>query len=186
MTNPEDRELAAGGLKLPGIVVRMDHVAIAVSDLAGAVHLYQDVLGGTFIAGGDDESLGIRTAQFRFPPGVKVEFLTPLNEDSYLQRYLSKHGSGFHHLTCFVEDVEVAAKSLEDAGYEVVDTDLTKPGWRETFVRPRSGFGALLQLAESDHEWSVPALPGATADDVLAGRVEWKSARPQFKTTPDA
>lgn len=181
MTSTDDVATPVGDMDLPGLVVRMDHVAIAVSDLEGAVRLYQDVLGGTFIAGGDDESLGIRTVQLRFPPGTKVEFLTPIGEDSYLQRYLDKHGSGFHHLTCFVEDVPTAVRSLEDAGYEVVDTDLTKPGWRETFVRPRSGFGALLQLAESDHEWSTPALPGATAADVIAGRLEWKGARPQFK-----
>lgn len=182
MASPTDEALSLNAFQLPGLVVRLDHVAIAVSDLAGAVRLYQDVLGGTFIAGGDDEALGIRTVQLRFQPGVKVEFLTPLDENSYLQRYLKKYGSGFHHLTCFVENVPAAVLALEEAGYEVVDTDLTKPGWRETFVRPRSGFGALLQLAESDHEWTTPALPGATAEDVLAGRLEWKGARPQFKT----
>lgn len=186
MVNGSETDVAAATTAtrdaLAGIVERVDHVALAVDDLAGAIRLYHDVLGGQLIAGGDDEGLRIRTVQLRFPPGVKIELLSPLDETSYLAGYLAKHGPGFHHLTCFVRSVPEAVDRLTEAGFEVVDTDLgSKPGWRETFVRPSSGFGALVQLAESDLEWSQPLLPDATVDDVLAGRVVWNDARPVFR-----
>ncbi|EHK82451.1 VOC family protein [Saccharomonospora azurea] len=167
---------------LGGLVERLDHVAVAVHDLAAPCTLFLDVLGGVLIAGGDDEELGIRTVQVRFPPGSKVELLQPLDENSYLSAYLAKHGPGFHHLTCFVADVEDAARTLEDAGFHTVDTRSGTNFWDETYIRPSSGFGTLIQLASSPLSWSEPCMPeGATVADVLAGRIAWNQARPQWK-----
>ena len=166
----------------PGIVRKFDHVAIAVHDLAEAVPLYHGVLGGELIAGGDDEGLRLRTLQLRFAPGTKVELMQPLDRGSYLATYLDKHGQGFHHMTCIVDDVSEAVARLEAAGFETVDTDLSsKPSWQETFVRPKSAFGTLLQLARTELEWGRPLVPGATVDDVVAGRLVWNGARPHFR-----
>lgn len=173
---------AGGGPATDALVRRLDHVAVAVPDLAAAAGLFHDVLGGEFIAGGDDERLRLRTLQLRFPPGVKVELLAPLDETSYLHRYLQRHGPGFHHMTCFVPDVADAVTRLAGAGFEVVDTDLTAEHWRETFIRPSSGFGTLIQLASTDLEWEQPIVPaGATVADVLAGRLLWNAARPHWR-----
>jgi len=167
-----------------GIVRRFDHVAVAVRDLAAASRLFLDLLGGELIAGGDDGSLGIRTMQLRFPPGVKIELLTPLDETSYLQAYLDKHGEGFHHMTCMVDDVEDAARRLGEAGIDTVDTRSGTGVWDETYVRPSSGLGTLVQLATSPLVWTEPLMPeGATAADVLAGRMAWNDARPGWKET---
>lgn len=165
-----------------GLVTRFDHVAIAVHDLAAAVPLYVDLLGGRLIAGGDDENLRIRTVQLRFPPGVKIELLQPLDESSYLARYLAKHGPGFHHMTCFVRDVSEAARRLDTAGFETVDTRTGTGYWDETFIRPSAAFGTLVQLSDSPLTWTEPVMPeGATVADVLAGRIAWNDARPQWK-----
>lgn len=165
-----------------GIVRRFDHVAVAVRDLDAASRLFIDLLGGELIAGGDDDAIGIRTMQLRFPPGVKVELLTPLDETSYLQAYLDKHGEGFHHMTCMVDDVQDAAQRLEEAGFGTVDTRTGTDFWNETFIRPSSAFGTLVQLADSPLEWTEPVMPeSATAADVLAGRISWNEARPRWK-----
>ena len=161
------------------IVRRADHVALAVGDLAAACHLYGEVMGGELIAGGDDARLGVRTAQYRFPPGVKVELLQPTRDDSFLRTYIDKHGPGFHHLTFFVHDVAEVAARLEAAGYEVVDTDQSRPYWHETFLRPRSGFGALLQLATPDPPGG-PFRADITVEDILAGRLVWHRAQPRL------
>ena len=53
---------------------------------------------------------------------------------------------------------------------------------KETFVRPSSAFGTLLQLASTDLQWAQPVMPdGAGVDDVLAGRIAWNDARPIWK-----
>ncbi|MBB3665548.1 MULTISPECIES: VOC family protein [Prauserella salsuginis group] len=167
-----------------GLVTRFDHIAVAVPDLAPAAALYADLLGGTLIAGGDDDRLGLRTVQLRFPPGVKVELLSPLHPESYLAAYLDRHGPGFHHMTCFVRDVTEAARRLEEAGFRTVDTRTGTGWWDETFIRPSSGFGTLVQLTDSPLSWSEPVMPdGAGIADVLAGRIEWNEARPRWKAT---
>jgi methylmalonyl-CoA/ethylmalonyl-CoA epimerase len=152
-------------------VRRFDHVAIAVRDLARAAELYGDVLGGELVRGGDDLELGIRTMQFKLPPGVKVELLTPIG-DSYLARYLDKHGEGFHHATIFVADIHAAVAELGEWGFEVVDFDPAMPTWQEVFVRPSSGFGALLQVVATTSDWSRPT-EGITREAILAGEWRW-------------
>ena len=150
-------------------VQKFDHIGIAVRDLARAAELYGDVLGGELVRGGDDLELGLRTMQFKFPPGIKVELLTPIG-DSYLARYLDKHGEGFHHATIFVPDVHQAVAELESPGFEVVDFDATMDTWQEVFVRPASGFGALLQIVSSVSDWASP-VPGMTRDGRPCRRV---------------
>jgi methylmalonyl-CoA/ethylmalonyl-CoA epimerase len=152
-------------------VQHFDHIAIAVHDIARAAELYGDALGGQLVRGGDDYELGIRTMQFKLPPGIKVELLTPIG-DSYLARYLDKHGEGFHHATIFVADVHAAVTEMESRGFEIVDFDPSMDTWQEAFVRPSSGFGALLQLVASVSEWSTPIV-GMTREGILAGEWRW-------------
>lgn len=149
----------------------IDHIAIATADLPGAVHLFCDVLGGRFVLRGDDAVKSIRTVQVQFPH-VKLELMAPLDEGSYLHRYLQRHGPGFHHMTIFVDDLFQAVREVAEQGYETVDLNPSHPAWREAYIRPRSGFGTLLQLVQTDRRWDVTK-PGMTAADVLAGRIVW-------------
>src|SRR5690606_20774805 len=124
-------------------VQRVDHIAIAVADLRPAIALFQGVFGAEFVHGGDDPELDIRTVQLRMPPGIKIELMTPTKPTSYLQAFIDKKGQGFHHMTVIVDDVEEAIRDLTSAGFEVVDTNLRHPKWRETFLRPSQGFGLI-------------------------------------------
>lgn len=153
-------------------VQRIDHIAIAVRDLRPAVALFHGVFGAEFMHGGDDPRIDIRTVQLRMPPGIKVELMTPTAPTSYLQAFLDKRGEGFHHMTIFVDDVEQTIVDLSGVGIETVDTNLSHPKWRETFVRPSQGFG-LLQVVDSIGDWMTPSTE-YTLDDVLEGRIVWR------------
>jgi methylmalonyl-CoA/ethylmalonyl-CoA epimerase len=170
----------------PGIVTSLDHVAIAVRDLVPAVDLFHHRLGGQFIAGGDDDTYGMRTMQFRFPPGVKIELMQPLRDDCHLNEFLERRGPGIHHVTVFVDDLGDAIKRLQDASYELVDTSFARRRWQETYLRPRSSFGTLVQVAQTDRDWTVPIDPDITIADVLAGRIAWVDDDPVRRpgTTP--
>lgn len=157
-------------------VQRVDHIAIAVSDLRRAVALFQGVFGAEFMHGGDDPRIDIRTVQLRMPPGIKIELMTPTSPDSYLQAFIDKKGEGFHHMTIFVDDVERTIEDLTGADFEVVDTNLSHPLWRETFMRPSQGLG-LLQVVDSNGDWSTPT-GEYTLEDVLEGNVVWKDHKP--------
>ncbi len=161
---------------------KLDHIGIAVRSIEDAARLFIDTLGGEFVAGGDDEELQIRTVQIKLG-GFKVELMEPTTHDSYLQRFLDRRGPGFHHMTVLVEDVEETVAALAQDGFETVDTDVSDPGWRETYIRPKSGFGTLIQFADTTVSWDV-SHPGVTLEAVVAGRVV---ARPDgFELRPDA
>lgn len=157
-------------------VQRVDHIAIAVSDLRPAVALFQGVFGAEFMHGGDDPRIDIRTVQFRVPPGIKIELMTPTKPTSYLQAFIDKKGEGFHHLTIVVDDIEHTIDDLTAADFPLVDTDLRYPKWRETFLRPSQGFG-LLQIVDTNGDWMTPTTD-YTLDDVLDGRVVWRDHAP--------
>src|SRR5207253_2681990 len=107
------------------------------------------------------------------------ELLEPFGEDSYLERFLDKRGEGFHHLTIFVEDLAEAVRGLEVGGFEVVDVDMSSPSWSEAYVRPKSAFGALLQIVQTNHDWGSGGFEGVTQERVLAGEVQWNGPFPR-------
>lgn len=164
-----------------GGLIGIDHLGIAVASIPEALRLFADVLGGRFVLGGDDPVLGIRTVQLALPPGVKLELMQPIRDDSYLHGYLAERGQGFHHLTVFVHDLPATLDALDAQGFEVVDTELSNPKWRVTYVRPRSGFGTLLQIAQTTVTWHEP-VPGVTLEAVLAGDVVWHDERPALRS----
>lgn len=147
----------------------VDHVCIAVRDAARACRLFIDVMGGTFVGGGDNPRLGVRAVQIKLG-AVKVELLEPLDPDGYLAAYIDRHGEGFHHLTLYTDDVVAADATVTAAGFETVDLDTDHPSWLETFTRPSSTFGALIQLSTPRDPWP-DAMPGVTLSDVLEGAV---------------
>lgn len=168
------------------MITKFDHVALAVADLPRAVTLFRDVLGFEFVGGGDNPHLRVRAVQLRLPGSVKVELLTPLGPDSYLARYLDRQGEGVHHVTMYVDDVDQAAERLSGAGFGVVDTTTDHEPWHETFLRPSSAFGTLVQLARPALPWTQP-LEGVAVEDILAGRVQvlanvvtWKDSGEQI------
>lgn len=158
----------------------LDHIALAVRSVSDAAVLVRDVFGGTFISGGDDPVLQLRSVQYLLPPGIKIELLQPLDDESDLAKFIEKHGEGFHHTTLFFDDIEELIPDLTAAGFEVTNTNLDEAGWRETYIRPHSGFGALFQLVDTNKSWSIPT-PGITEEDVFAGRVSWEGSTPVLK-----
>jgi methylmalonyl-CoA epimerase len=153
---------------LPLEIREVDHVAIATWDVTNAVHLFTNVLGATYVDGGDDTAAGYRWLQFRLPGG-KVELLEPLDSDGFLYRFLTKRGEGLHHITLYVRDLAGAIPRLAAAGYEPVDVSIAHAHWKEAFLHPRDTSGVLIQLAET------PVPEGGYGelrplDDVLADR----------------
>jgi methylmalonyl-CoA epimerase len=159
---------------------KVDHVGIVVSAIAEAIPLFHDMLGGRFIAGGDNDETGIRLVHLALP-GFKLEIMQPLRADSVLQRHLDRRGPGFHHMTFFVDDLPSSIAELETAGFDMAETDLSSPRWREAFISPKLSFGTLLQFVDTTLAWDEPA-PGIALHDVLAGRVVWHEHIPCLRS----
>ena len=154
------------GAGLPIDVVKVDHIAMATWDARGPVRLLTEVLGAAFVDGGDETTAGFRWLQFQLPGG-KIEVLEPLHSEGFLYRFLTRRGEGLHHVTLYVSDLAGALPSLQAAGYDPVDVNLSHAEWKEAFLHPRDTPGVLIQLAEvpAPH---APTTPPRALEEYLA------------------
>lgn len=153
---------------LGDLVERLDHVAVAVGDIASAARLMAS-LGAEFHSGGDETTKSFRWVQFVLPGGGKIELLSPLPDsgpDHFLVRFLETRGEGMHHITLKVADLRAAIAVVEENGYRIVGAELDRTSWKEAFIHPKSSHGLLVQLAEWDDSVKVGA---GALDEVLAG-----------------
>jgi catechol 2,3-dioxygenase-like lactoylglutathione lyase family enzyme len=132
--------------------VYLDHVAFATRDANDPICRLVGDLGGTVLSGGN--AVGFRSMQVFLGDdtgGMKVELLEPwaVEQSDFLERFLTRHGNGAHHLTFKVDDLEAFLPRVSEHGLTPVSVDLRDPQWREAFLLPRDAHGTVVQLADS-------------------------------------
>ena len=147
-------------------VEALDHTAIAVRDIQRALPLYRDLLGGVPSGYERISDKGFAWMTLRYPNGSQVELLGPAGEGGFLHDFLARRGEGVHHLTFIVRDLRLAVERARAAGLRIVDEDYRELRWQEAFISPRSAFGTIVQLAqtnlsvtERERHWSVASVP---------------------------
>src|ERR1700678_674255 len=94
------------------MIGKLNHVAIATSDLDKAIAIYRDMLGAKVSAPMAQPLHGVTTV-FVELPGSKIELLAPLGDNSPIANFLSRNpGGGVHHLCFEVDDIIVARDRL--------------------------------------------------------------------------
>jgi len=128
---------------------KLNHVAVAVSDLDGAVRLFRDVLGLAVSEPEDVAAQKVRTVMV--PLGdTRIELVWPTSDDSPIAKYLSKKGPGLHHLCYEVDDVAATIAAMKDAGLQMIDEEPRDGvhGTKIAFAHPKSAGGVLTEFAE--------------------------------------
>src|SRR3974390_3591527 len=102
------------------MIGRLNHVAIAVRDIAKATAVYRDTLGAEVSAKVPQPKHGVSTV-FVMLPNTKIELLEPLGENSPIAKFLEKNAEGgIHHLCYEVEDIRAARDRLKAEGARVL------------------------------------------------------------------
>jgi methylmalonyl-CoA/ethylmalonyl-CoA epimerase len=130
-------------------ILKVDHLGIAVKDLAEAVRSYE-ALGFTVDATHDVPTEKVRAA-FLAVGESHLELLEPTDPSSVIARFLEKR-SGLHHVCVLVDDIEAALAELKARGVPLLD-EAPRPGaggCRVAFVHPRGAAGVLLELKEKE------------------------------------
>ena len=134
------------------MIGRLNHVAIAVPDLAAAVAGYSDQLGAKCLPPQDEPDHGVRVV-FVELPNTKIEFLEPLGADSPIQGFLDKNPSGgIHHLCYEVDDIIAARDKLKAGGARVLGSGEPKIGAHGKpvlFLHPKDFNGTLIELEQA-------------------------------------
>ncbi len=131
---------------------RLNHVAIAVPDLAAASAVYRDTLGARVTAPQALPEHGV-TVVFIDVGNTKIELLEPLGDASPVAVFLAKNPSGGMHHVCYeVADILAARDSLKAAGARVLGDGEPRTGAHGKpvlFLHPKDFQGTLIELEQS-------------------------------------
>ena len=133
------------------MIGRLNHVAIAVPDLAAAAATYRDTLGAKVSAPTAMPEHGV-TVVFVELANTKIELLQPLGENSPVRKFLeSNPAGGIHHVSFEVEDIYAARDKLKAGGKRVLGDGQPKAGAHGTatlFLHPKDFNGTLVEIEE--------------------------------------
>ena len=133
------------------MIGRLNHIAIAVPDLAAAAAKYRDQLGAAVGAPQALPEHGV-TVVFVDTGNSKVELLEPLGEGSPIAAFLEKNPAGGMHHICFeVPDIGAAVTQLQASGARVLGDGRPRTGAHGNpviFLHPKDFDGTLIELEE--------------------------------------
>jgi methylmalonyl-CoA/ethylmalonyl-CoA epimerase len=134
------------------MIGRLNHVAIAVKDVAAASAHYRDRLGADVSAPSSLPEHGV-TVAFVVLPNTKIELLEPLGADSPIAKFLEKNpDGGMHHLCYEVDDILSARDQLVAAGARILGDGAPKIGAHGKpvlFLHPKDFNGTLVELEQA-------------------------------------
>lgn len=132
--------------------VEIDHLGIAVRDLADSLEFYEKILGMMVSSRETVESERVRLAMLPAGPASsapRLELLEATNEDSPIAKFIQTRGPGLHHLALRVDDLTAIADRLKREGYAVLNEPRAGAGGHQyVFVHPRSSGGVLIELIQ--------------------------------------
>ncbi len=134
------------------MIGRLNHVAVAVPDLAAAVAQYRDTLGARVSAPDALPEHGV-TVVFVTLANTKIELLEPLGAGSPIANFLERNpAGGVHHLCYEVDDIIAARAKLEAGGARVLgdgEPKLGAHGKPVIFLHPKDFCGTLIELEQA-------------------------------------
>jgi methylmalonyl-CoA/ethylmalonyl-CoA epimerase len=133
------------------MIGRVNHIAIAVPDLASATATYRDTLGARVSQPQPLPEHGV-TVVFVELANTKVELLEPLGETSPITAFLEKNpAGGMHHICYEVDDILAARDRLQAAGARILGDGTPKLGAHGKpvlFLHPKDFTGTLVELEQ--------------------------------------
>ena len=128
----------------------LDHVGVAVKDIESALALFSNVFDAPDANVVLMEDQGVRACLIQVGQ-TRLELLEPTSPESGVGRFIERRGEGLHHLALNVTDISGKLQALQALGVDLID-EVPREGLSGTiaFVHPKSVFGVLTELVESE------------------------------------
>jgi methylmalonyl-CoA/ethylmalonyl-CoA epimerase len=134
------------------MIGRLNHVAIAVRDIAKAADIYRNTLGAEVSGAVPQPDHGVTTVFINLP-NTKIELLEPLGADSPIAKFLDRNpDGGIHHICYEVDDIRAARDRLTAQGARVLGSGEPKIGAHGKpvlFLHPKDFNGTLVELEQA-------------------------------------
>ena len=134
------------------MIGRLNHVAIAVKDIAAASATYRDTLGAKVSAPIAQPAHGV-TVVFIELPNTKIELLEPFGDNSPIAKFLERNpDGGIHHVCYEVDDIVAARDRLVASGARALGDGKPKTGAHGKpvlFLHPKDFLGTLVELEQA-------------------------------------
>ncbi len=126
---------------------QIEHIAIAVENLDGAIKYWENVMGLKCYNIEEVADQKVRTAFLKIGE-VKIELLEPTCPESTIAKFIEKKGPGLHHIAFAVEDTDKSLQEAKQAGVRLIDehSRLGAEGLHIGFLHPKSTMGVLTEL----------------------------------------
>jgi len=130
----------------------IDHVGVAVKDIETVLAFFNKVFDVPDAEIVLMEDQGVRATLIEVGQ-TRLELLEPTSPESGVGRFIERRGEGLHHLAFNVTDISGKLQTLQTLGVDLID-QTPREGLSGTiaFVHPRSVFGILTELVESNPE----------------------------------
>ena len=130
----------------------IDHVGVVVKDIEAVLAFFNKVFDVPDAEIVLMEDQGVRATLIEVGQ-TRLELLEPTGPESGVGRFIERRGEGLHHLAFNVTDISGKLQTLQTLGVDLID-QTPREGLSGTiaFVHPRSVFGILTELVESNPE----------------------------------
>ena len=130
-------------------VTRVDHIGIAVKNLAQAKKFYEEILG--LKSPGEEVVEEQKVKVCFFPIGdSELELLESTAPDGPIARFIEKNGEGIQHVALRVDNIQNALADLKEKGVRLIDENPRYgAGCADiAFIHPKATGGILLELSQ--------------------------------------
>lgn len=151
------------------LVTAVDHVGVAVPDLAAAKKWYHDHLGMIVLHEEINEEQGVHEAMLAVrgaPAGAaQLQLMAPIDESSTLAKFIGNRGPGLQQLAYRVSDIDALSERLREQGIRLLYKTSRRgtANSRINFIHPRDTGGVLVELVEppAAHQRSLTTIYGS-------------------------
>lgn len=126
---------------------KVEHIGIAVKNLADAVPLFEKLLNTNCYKIEEVDSEKVNTAFFR-QGETKIELVESTDPDGIVARFIEKKGEGLHHIAFEVIDIYAEMERLKKEGFVLIN-EKPKDGADNKlvcFLHPKHTSGVLIEL----------------------------------------
>ncbi len=129
------------------MIIKIDHLGIAVRSLDETIPYYEKSLGLRCEHREDVPSQKVRTAFFTVGD-VHLELLEPTSPESPIAKFLEKNGEGVHHVAFATTDINAQLRDAAAGGCRLIhEQPFDGAGGKlVAFLHPKSTHGVLTEL----------------------------------------